>query len=88
MKEVTLIHDVQLTTIHKNVADDHLDCFVSLLKNNVREFEEALRTDIGAIDDIRVVDTHVFVRDADAEEDNRRREIRELTERLLKLVSE
>lgn len=88
MKEVTLIHEVQITSVVKNVEDTIANAMVSTLGDKARTFEKALKRDIGA-DHVSVTGTHVFVRDQqESKEEIKQRELRELTEMLLQLISE
>ena len=89
MKELTVIHDLQATTILKDISSDEaLKMIVSAVSNAKDEYARCFRDDTD-IDDVVVTGIHFFIRDQkdEGKEEEKQREIRELTERLLKLLS-
>ena len=88
MKEITLVQEYRVTSVIKNVEDGFADFLVEHAKTHAREFTDAVKMDIRA-DHVELIKTQVFAFDrSESAEEKRQREIRELTERLLKLVSE
>lgn len=90
MKELTVIHDLQATTIIKDIgSDDALKMIVSAFSNAKDEYARCFRDDTD-LDDVVVTGIHFFIHDKkdEGKEEEKQREIRELTERLLKLISE
>ena len=88
MKEVTLVQEYRVTSIIKNAENNFADFLVNYAETNASEFADAAKKDLGA-DNVEIIKTQVFEFDrSESAEEKKQREIRELTERLLKLVSE
>lgn len=91
MKKITLIETIQATHVISDISDDEVSFFESELQKIARTVE-GIYKDAILSDDLRITNLQIFIHDKDYREEvankGKQREIRELTERLLKLVSE
>lgn len=88
MKDITLVQEYRVTSVIKNAEDGFADFLVEDTKVRAKEYEGAVKKDIGA-DHVELIKSQVFeIDNKESKTGEKQREILELTERLLKLVSE
>ena len=88
MKEITLVQEYRVTYLVKNAADGFADGLLEDAKINVSDYVNTVKKSLG-VDHVELIKTQVFELDrSESAEEKKRREIRELTERLQKLISE
>lgn len=88
MKEATLVQEYRVTYIVKNAADGFADHLIKDAIINASDYVNTVKESLG-VDHVELIKTQVFELDrSESAEERKQREIRELTERLLKLVSE
>lgn len=88
MKEVTLVQEYRVTYIVKNAADGFADHLIKDAIINVSDYVNTVKKSLG-VDHVELIKTQAFEFDrSESAEEKKQCKIRELAERLLKLVSE
>ena len=88
MKDITLVQEYRVTHTNKDTWDDFADYLANLTEVRARGYADTVKENLG-VDHVELIKTQVFELDrSESAEERKQREIRELTERLLKLVSE
>lgn len=88
MKEVTLVQEHRVTYVHKNATDGFADALVEDAKINASDYVNIVKKSL-EVDHVELIKTQVFELDrSESAEEKKRHVIRDLADRLQKLISE